>query len=1281
MARNYIKGCNEYTESNPLTASKSIDTAALERGKTYFLSYNATESEDFCSLSLAKGAFLANKAGVKRLNVFVNRTYAVNSTDYDYITEQGADYNYASLKVANACHIVAGRSYELFIGGNVYDAKVQFYNASGTLISEGAWFRDASQVFTAPENCSYCLFVLEAEDRDITTDDFGEQDVYLEAKGAIVGVYDIMLNVGSAREDYEEYREPFDGQYRNLNTEGLYETEETGVKPLQGVGYGAFNVVAGRDYVLTYETDAFDGHGEGSAPFIAIELNDGQDEVASQRAGGAAGRTLTFRAANSLNGCEARFHVYDGNGTELADNAHNVKVWGIQLVEGTTPYEYMPNLDRMTEETGFIRICNSDHRPFLEVPITANAKHVEELMKKDSVELQWNDVYCYEIPVGSYVEWKGIFYYLDRDYVPESKELGKYEYKPEFRQEVYLLDKMPFMLTSTIEETVEQVTTTRLLRESDWNFTGAFGDLKTTLEAAILAAIGVEYTIVVDEQLTKALQVSFSNVSILSALNTIAQNFDQCEWWVEPSLHEIHFAPYCVKSVSDPLTLTAGEEVGYPSSNNKTEYYNRFYVFGSTRNIPQDYSGAMANTIVKKRLTLDPTLHPEGYIDLPQFDEDGNVLVTHSGNSRYRFYDENGVVQYYVPDGSVKSGRVFTKVLHLDEIYPRADLKVRSIQTVQRYVRDNEEKPVVLADGTHSIYYLYFLLLEDGDGNIFSINNKTYSKDQPNGSLIKGETLSLHFKTGALTGREFQCHHYEETDDRHKRDETTEAEGGRRDPIEVAVDSFEIIKTEDNTIVIPNTGIAPQVGDEVIVFNCRMPQEYVTKGYKDLDKEAMRQIWELTKDGNMYTVKSNQIWFHDNEPDTRLGRKVAFYLGGRKIDTRITKLTTALDREFEQEIAFSKAIQKGTINTLLTQVEVNDQRIMAVKEEDDTNVKMAKKQLYEAQRELKESMFDTDGYFTAPISPTTVETMLVQVGAKSQNFTLSNVKITPNYSATAGQTDYTKVLVDSSNGKLTHFGIDDTEVKEWNVSSSTINNLTNTTGAYYVYAKCIKSGTTCTIVVTQTQWRFDGTSLNSGVNDDTNYYYFLVGTLSSRLNYAAPGQTAIYRRELNLTYGQTTITGNNIKTGRIQSVDGNTYFDLDKGEIGGKIDFTSTGIQAAIEGVVDDATAAAESAAQTAVANLSIGTGRNYLLKTGTPATLTFSGSSQQTYHPYASKQENEAIQSGVDVVFSCDYEVALTSGEVVMAVNSMWRGLKTFNSETENGHLSVAFKTTKKIT
>ena len=64
-----------------------------------------------------------------------------------------------------------------------------------------------------------------------------------------------------------------------------------------------------------------------------------------------------------------------------------------------------------------------------------------------------------------------------------------------------------------------------------------------------------------------------------------------------------------------------------------------------------------------------------------------------------------------------------------------------------------------------------------------------------------------------------------------------------------------------------------------------------------------------------------------------------------------------------------------------------------------------------------------------------------------------------------------------------------------------------------------------------------------------------MGSLSSAITDTDGKRPA---RLIALTYGATTINGRFLTTGRVQSADGQTYFDLDAGEIGGNIKFVSS---------------------------------------------------------------------------------------------------------------------------
>ena len=87
------------------------------------------------------------------------------------------------------------------------------------------------------------------------------------------------------------------------------------------------------------------------------------------------------------------------------------------------------------------------------------------------------------------------------------------------------------------------------------------------------------------------------------------------------------------------------------------------------------------------------------------------------------------------------------------------------------------------------------------------------------------------------------------------------------------------------------------------------------------------------------------------------------------------------------------------------------------------------------------------------------------------------------------------------------------------------------TGGYYLFAKCSKSGENGVWYLTQEQLKFEPTS-------DPNNYYFQVGIISSLYS----GDNF---RDFQTTYGFTRINGNTITTGRIITSDGECYLDLD----------------------------------------------------------------------------------------------------------------------------------------
>ena len=170
-------------------------------------------------------------------------------------------------------------------------------------------------------------------------------------------------------------------------------------------------------------------------------------------------------------------------------------------------------------------------------------------------------------------------------------------------------------------------------------------------------------------------------------------------------------------------------------------------------------------------------------------------------------------------------------------------------------------------------------------------------------------------------------------------------------------------------------------------------------------------------------------------------------------------------------------------------------------------------------------------------------------------FALQNVVFDANYQ---GQKNVVKV----SAGTLTHYTIESSP-RTWIVAPAVIS-LDEDNTPYYILARCSKSGESATIVFSKSTIR---------VEQEAGMYHFWIGVVNSV-------DETLQARSMSLTYGFSTINGRFIKTGRIESADGNTYFDLDAGEIRGNILFKGG---KTLDNVVD-----------TAIRTLSIG-GRNLI--------------------------------------------------------------------------------------
>ena len=168
-------------------------------------------------------------------------------------------------------------------------------------------------------------------------------------------------------------------------------------------------------------------------------------------------------------------------------------------------------------------------------------------------------------------------------------------------------------------------------------------------------------------------------------------------------------------------------------------------------------------------------------------------------------------------------------------------------------------------------------------------------------------------------------------------------------------------------------------------------------------------------------------------------------------------------------------------------------------------------------------VYDTDGYFDIDnIKPNSIDTNMLTVGSKSQQFVLIDVVLQANVNGLSNRFDCTS-------GTLAHLSIDDSEIIRWNLTAASF--TMSDSGGYYLFAKCSKKTNTAIWYLTQEQLKVEPT-------EDPNNYYFqigIVGSLRSDDNF----------RDFVTTYGFTRINGNTITTGKIVTSDKECYLDLD----------------------------------------------------------------------------------------------------------------------------------------
>lgn len=702
-----------------------------------------------------------------------------------------------------------------------------------------------------------------------------------------------------------------------------------------------------------------------------------------------------------------------------------------------------------------------------DVQVNDSSVRNRAIMGDNSVTLNLSLPEYATIPVGSYIEYQGQRYTLWRPDNFKKHGTRNFEYKITFGSNQEILKRYKYKSLSDIPFQLKFTLTAKPKMF-----------LQLLVDNLNLRDSGwtVGDCIVATEK-----YLSFNHEYCYDVLGRLAQEFNT-EWEIDGKT--IHLRKV-EKFKTEPLALSYGKGNGFrPGVGRATQGdkspLNLLFVQGGDRNI-------------------DLATYNSRYLLLPKSKE-----LEYEGR-KYKT-DKDGM---YITRADKEVSQYNEDSYDASNIYPSRVGEVTAVTT--EVGTDNEGNPVT-----------FYNIVDT------TIPANLNYRD----CRIAGEKATMIFQTGVLTGREFDI---VQTD--------TDLTG-----YDHATRTFELVPLEEDGVTLPNENLKPAIGDKYAIFNIKLPQAYIqddatqTGASWEMFKEAVRYFYENEEEKFSFTGELDPIWAKNKWLE--IGGKIV--PGGyiqfsdtqfqpEGILIRITSVKDYINKPHAPVIDLSNVPVGGSISTDLGKIDSND---VVDENRYKDSISLTKRRFRDLEETGKMLEAAIDG-FSEAINPIYIQTMSLQVGSESLQFRFVNNKTNPV--ETIPNFDYnqkTKVFTAPAT-ILQHMtlGIDKispthkpSDYKFWNMSSYTSPAL-DETAAMYFYAKCSKTRTTGSFLLSKTAYKMD---------PGDGYYYFLVGTLSSEYE----GERS-YRN----VYGFTEVLPGSITTSVIASSDGQTYFNLVDGEI------------------------------------------------------------------------------------------------------------------------------------
>ena len=478
-------------------------------------------------------------------------------------------------------------------------------------------------------------------------------------------------------------------------------------------------------------------------------------------------------------------------------------------------------------------IYNRNGDELIDVPITSSAVRKRVLMGDNYVSLPFSHDTYIDFAPGSYIIYNGLKFEIidvDKNRPTRNATTGGWDYTLQFDdQERHMTRAIVFWLSQKPREAVFHDTTDLQ----------SFGNLIVENMNAFVPAKNWKMRDLSDELKEGTKLVSFNGDTCWNAVNTIAETFG-VEWWTEQSEGYIYLC-FGKLEIGTEEDFVEGDVItSIPSRRgDDSNYGTRFYVFGSTRNLTEDYG---------------------------QADQGGTT--NHVSEIRLRL---PGGQEYIDARPDMVWNDVVEKFVVFEDIYPKNTDTVTSVEKVKRQTDSGTEYEARVI----------------------------YAKDTPflPTDLIPGETLQAVITSGALSGRTFDIQLGAAFDDPDAWNPETNPFDRK---FEIVAD---VETTGEQEIIIPNDNLDIEPGDTFVLTGIKLPGARIGEAEQELLEAGTTWAQKNSKDTSVYDCPTNPVYCQLNDKSYELGQKVRLVneaqFGSSGRSSRIQGYEKSLDNEYQ----------------------------------------------------------------------------------------------------------------------------------------------------------------------------------------------------------------------------------------------------------------------------------------------------------------------------------------------------------------------------------------------